>query len=137
MRAQYWLRDPSLGLPLLALGINLAVVAWAWWAVRPQTPAPKITILSSSAVQPNSPAVSVEILDSGEVLLDGRRLAQGSSLQAELTNHVDTQAAVIVRVPESLKSGKLVEVLSGCNRAGFTELAISVLVSTETRTLAP
>jgi biopolymer transport protein ExbD len=137
MRAQYWLREPSLGLPLLALGINLAVVAWTWWVVLPQTPAPKITILSSSPIQTNSLTVSVEILASGEVLLDGKPLVQGSNLQAELVNQVDTQAAVVVRVPESLKSGRLVEALSACNRAGFTELAISVLATSDSKTKAP
>ena len=122
---------------MLALGINLAVVAWAWWIVLPRAPAPKITILSSSAVQGNSSAVSVEILASGDVYLDGKPLAQGSSLQGALTDQVDTQAAVVVRVPESLKSGKLVEVLSACNRAGFTELAVSVLATSAPRTQAP
>ena len=126
MKPHELFREPGLGLPFLALSINIAVICWAWWIVMPAKSSPRITLLSQNKFS-DPQATTIEILPSGDALLNGRMVPGLSELNSQLRVSASTQSGAVIKVPQSLPSAKLVEILGLCNRAGYTELAISVL----------
>lgn len=117
MKPHYLLHEPGLGLPLVALAVNLLVITALWqWSARD---AQRVSIGWSSTAPPSA-VPQIQLTGTGQLELNNVPVNSREDLQFRLSALSANGNQVRVEFSPDLPSDQLSDVLRICSQSGFT-----------------
>ena len=122
MKPHYLAREPALAIPLVAIAINVLFLMFVGAQLRASNSRINLMI-EQHAAAPNAQLV---LSTNGAATLNGSAMANLQELEFHLSAMASNGNNIAVQVPPNIPSDRLTEILQTCNRAGFTDIALSV-----------
>lgn len=123
MRPHYLAREPALAIPFVAIAANLLLLLFVSGQLRSTTARLNLRM---EAGAPFSSASQLVITTSGTAVLNGSAMSNLQELELHLSGIASNSSGLAVQVPANISGERLAEALRTCNRAGFTDVALSV-----------
>lgn len=127
-RAHYLVRDPGSRVPLVALVVNVALVAFLFVQMRSTNSGMRVTLGANRAASaPASAMASIPVLrmgSDGQIALDDQPLVTPLDLEFRLAARVAQNSALIVRVHPDADAQTVTRLLEAAARAGFADVLL-------------
>ena len=122
----YLVREPALVLPLVALVINVLLIAFMLVDVRRAGGRVRVAFASQSrpAAQQPGPLPVLTIVAADDLRLDAERMTSVDDVEFRLRGRAGEGSAMVIRVGTEVPAEILTSVLQCCARAGYGNVAL-------------
>jgi hypothetical protein len=119
------LRDPGLALPVIALVVNILLIAFLVVELRSARKNMRVAFVSQPAVAARAKEVTRLDIGPGAALsLNGEAVKSMDDLEFRLAGKGAAARGVVIAVGSDVTASQLTRVLALCSRAGLTDVAL-------------
>jgi biopolymer transport protein ExbD len=122
VKSHYIAREPALFLPFVALTANLLLLLFIGDQVQMASGRINLALNEKTTVA----GAELVISQTGTASLNGSPMSSVQELQFHLSALSANSNRLAVITPPNIPAQRLAEILQACNRAGFTNIALSV-----------
>ncbi len=134
----YLLREPATMLPLVALAVNVVLIAFLLVEIRSVRSSVKVALTASSLTAGRPLGVPSLRVGPGPALhLDDEPVASPDELEYRLGGRTKSGNSIAVTTDPDVSASRLAEILHVCSRGGFTHVAIEMQASRAEAVPAP
>jgi biopolymer transport protein ExbD len=130
--AHFLLREPALALPLVALALNVVLIAFLLVEIRSVRSSIKVALTASSLSGSRPLSVPRLRIGPGTALhLDDESVPSADELEYRLGGRTKSGNSITVHTDPDISASRLAEILHVCSRSGFTNVALEMQVPGE------
>jgi biopolymer transport protein ExbD len=126
-RKHFLLQQPGLGLPMVALVLNVLWLGFLLVELRGQKPLLRVATTAPPAARQ---MVRLEVRSETDFRVDGEPVGTVADLEFRLGGKIAASNQLAVRVGPGVSGAAVVQVLEACSRAGFGRVSLDTAETT-------
>ncbi|MCX7018367.1 MAG: hypothetical protein WCK47_13525 [bacterium] len=126
--SHYLMREPGLALPLLALTVNIVLIAFLMSSLRMSRERVRVVFEPARQTEKTAPVAALipalQVAGENDLRLDGERLTSLDDLEFRLEGRSGAGSSMLLRLAPGVPASLLTRILKICAEAGFSFVAL-------------